>query len=81
MRIYCTECGEKAVIRTSEQISKTTRKLSCSCTDIQCGHTFVVDVVFSHTVSPSAYAMPEKVREAIQNQSPSQIRALFLPLA
>lgn len=81
MRIHCTECDAKAVIRSSERISNVTRRAYCVCSNPQCGHTFAVDVSFSHTISPSALALPPALREAVQSRSPAQIRALFLPLA
>ncbi len=56
MKVYCPECGELA------NICKTNRKdvhlsdLYCRCSDVECGHTFVLNVTFSHTISPSAKA-------------------------
>ena len=79
MRIYCTECEAKATIRSSEQLSTTTRKAYCVCTNPACGHSFVVTISFSHTISPSALSLPRMLRDAIQEQSPAQIRELFLP--
>jgi mRNA-degrading endonuclease toxin of MazEF toxin-antitoxin module len=80
MRIYCAECEGKAIIRSSEQMSKTTRRVYCACPNIKCGHTFAVDVSFSHTISPSALALPPSVRKALQTQSLSQIRGIFKSL-
>ncbi|WP_249415496.1 ogr/Delta-like zinc finger family protein [Enterobacter roggenkampii] len=30
-----------------------TRKSRCACTEVECGHTFVFNASFSHTLSPS----------------------------
>ena len=79
MRIYCSRCGQKAIIRTSKQLGGT-RKLYCLCGDPQCGHSFVMDLSFSHTISPSALDLPEKVRAGLQQQSPGQILSLFAVL-
>ncbi len=69
MRIRCDRCGEKAVIRSSEEISARLKKLYCACTNVRCGHTFVMDLSFGHTLSPSAFDLPEAVRNAVQSAS------------
>ena len=73
MRIKCIACGEKAVIRSSEEMSQTIRRAYCSCRNVKCGHTFALDVTFSHSISPSAFALPPAVLEALQSQRPGQI--------
>ena len=46
------------------------KHLYCSCNNPECGHTFVMEVTFSHTLSPSAMDIPraalEKIRQANQ---------------
>ena len=81
MRIYCTRCTNKAIIRTSKEMSPTTRQLYCSCTDPECGHTFVMDLSFSHTLSPSALDLPEPVRLGLRTKTHSEVLSLFGGLA
>lgn len=50
MRIKC-QCGRPAVISKSEIISKESTELYCSCTDASCGHSFVTEVAYKHTLS------------------------------
>lgn len=52
-------------------IRKTNRKhpqlsdVYYQCTNLECGHTFVMNVSFSHTISPSALAGDGRVRELL----------------
>lgn len=82
MRVYCRECGGKAKIASSEFVTPMFTKLYCSCLDVHCGHTFVANLSFSHTLRPPAgdvdqllfdrlRGMPaEKRRELIERVSP-----------
>lgn len=81
MRIECPRCRSKATIRTSKAMSESYRQLYCACTDTECGHTFVMDLTFSHTLSPSALDLPEKVRLDIRGKSQPEMLTLFSSLA
>ncbi|HCH1030155.1 TPA: ogr/Delta-like zinc finger family protein [Vibrio parahaemolyticus] len=54
MRVVCPECGQKSRIQKSNHISASYSDLYCSCSDPECGHTFVMNLSYSHTLSPSA---------------------------
>ncbi|MCA2412818.1 MULTISPECIES: ogr/Delta-like zinc finger family protein [Vibrio] len=54
MRVFCPECGEKSRIQKSNRMSTKYADLYCSCNDSECGHTFVMNLSYSHTLSPSA---------------------------
>lgn len=81
MRIKCNKCGSHATIRSSEQPSTEVKRLYCICNNIQCGHTFAMDVTFSYTISPSAMDLPEDLRAKIQESTPMEQRALFKGLS
>jgi len=66
MRIKCNRCGEAATIQSSYQASADLKQLYCSCTNPMCGHTFVMDLAFSHTLSPSAVDIPPEALEKIR---------------
>lgn len=53
-RIYCTECDEKAVVTSSNKVSKQVTHLYCQCQNVHCGHTFRLSQSFDHTISPPA---------------------------
>lgn len=72
MRILCTVCHKKAVIGKTDRITVGVANLYCSCTDPECGHTFVVNVSFSHTISPSAKSATEVVSALVRALSPTQ---------
>lgn len=66
MRIVCDRCQSKARIATRRAITPQFTKLYCTCTNAECGHTFVMNLEFAHTLSPSALDLPEATREALR---------------
>jgi len=78
MRIICDRCKSKARIETTREITPGFRRLYCACRNVECGHTFVMDLTFSHTLSPSALDLPTETRDALRDcSSRAQARALF----
>ena len=53
MRVYCPECESKAYINTRKNLTIQVTDLYCSCSSVECGHTFVSTLSFKHTISPS----------------------------
>lgn len=80
MRIECERCHAQATIYTRKKQSDTLSELFCSCKNPECGHSFVMDLAFSRTISPSALDFPSGVQEQIQNLSKIQIRQLLAGL-
>ncbi len=80
VRVYCNRCGSVARIESSSQEVETYKKLYCGCKNPECGHTFVMDLSFSHTLSPSALDMPENVRKVIQRADRTEQMLLFSEL-
>ncbi|PMK16032.1 ogr/Delta-like zinc finger family protein [Vibrio splendidus] len=76
MRIVCTECGEKARIQKSNRISAGYSDLYCSCSDPECGHSFVMNLTFSHTLSPSAKTTSQLAFEMVKALAPDQRQEL-----
>lgn len=72
LTIYCPECGEKAMIKKSNRKHKELTDLYCACRDPLCGHTFVLNLTFSHTLSPSAKKQEALLLAMIKNLSPQQ---------
>lgn len=77
MRVYCKECGSKGRIASRDELSKEFAKLYCQCGDAACGHTWVANLTFSHTLSPSAQAIDRLVFDRLRNLSRAQQRELF----
>ena len=72
MRVVCPECGEKACIQKSNRISAGYSDLYCSCSDPECGHSFVMNLTFSHTLSPSAKTTSQLAFEMVKALAPEQ---------
>lgn len=66
MLIRCDRCGGKAIITTRREVTPQFTKLYCVCCNAECGHTFVMNLEFAHTLSPSAFDLPKATREAIR---------------
>jgi len=77
MRIRCNRCGNTATIQSSSQPGPEVKQLYCCCNNPECGHTFVMEVTFSHTLSPSAMDLPQEVRDRIQASTTMEQRELF----
>ncbi|RWX55777.1 ogr/Delta-like zinc finger family protein [Photobacterium chitinilyticum] len=81
MRVFCPECGEKARIQKTNRISTSYADLYCSCSDPECGHSFVMNLSFSHTLSPSAKNTTELVTALVNSMSPEKAKELHNQLA
>ena len=65
MKMTCPECLASATIRKTNRKHPQLADVYCSCTNVECGHTFVMNVSFSHTISPSALKGQGRVKELI----------------
>ncbi|MEM5451874.1 MULTISPECIES: ogr/Delta-like zinc finger family protein [Paraburkholderia] len=56
MRILnrCPHCRTRATARSSREMSLTFREVTYQCNSPECGHTYVVNMEFARTLSPSA---------------------------
>ena len=80
VRVQCIKCGKVGRIESSSQEAETVKKLYCSCTNPKCGHTWVEELAFSHTLSPSALDLSTQLREKIQHVPPAEQVKLFAGL-
>ncbi|MCG3462036.1 ogr/Delta-like zinc finger family protein [Xenorhabdus bovienii] len=72
LKIICPECGAKAIIRKTNRMHREIADVYCSCFDVECGHTFVMNLIFSHTISPSAKTGDILLQTVINNLNPQQ---------
>jgi len=77
MKINCSACGHKARIRSREEVTPIFVKLYCQCPDINCGHTFVMNLSYSHTLRPSAGAVDQLLFDRLNQLPASKQRQLF----
>ena len=52
MRVYC-QCGERAIVSKSTIKSADSADLSCSCSNPECGHSFVSAIGYRHSLKKS----------------------------
>lgn len=76
MRVLCPECGEKSRIHKSNRITNEYSDLYCSCSDPECGHSFVMNLSYSHTLSPSAKATSQMALSLAKALSPESRQEL-----
>lgn len=53
LHVACTECSARATIKKTVWKDKIFADLYLACSSVECGHTFVMNLTFSHTLSPS----------------------------
>jgi predicted RNA-binding Zn-ribbon protein involved in translation (DUF1610 family) len=58
MKIFCPHCGGVGFIRTSKQLTKLVREVTCGCRSLVCGHTFIAHFEAIRTISPAAFPDP-----------------------
>src|SRR5471030_580903 len=80
MKVICTECGAVARIKKTARKHSHFADLYCSCSEPECGHTFVMNMMFSHTLSPSAMTHGRMVKDIADSIHPDQreVAAAFL---
>ncbi|MQT65676.1 transcriptional regulator [Pseudomonas sp. FSL R10-0056] len=72
MRVICRCCEGKALISKVDEVSSLLKKLYCMCLSFECGHKFVMDLEFSHTVKPSAKKLDDCLVERFRDLSSAQ---------
>jgi len=81
MLVICKVCQGKGRIATSDRLSSEFTRLYCHCMDPCCGHTWVTNLTFSHTLSPSAQAADRLLFDRLRCLSRAEQRELFDQLA
>lgn len=76
MRVLCPECGEKSRIHKSNRLDPKFTDLYCSCSDPECGHSFVMNLSYSHTLSPSAKTTSQMAFSLVAALPPEQRKQL-----
>ncbi|EPP5402836.1 ogr/Delta-like zinc finger family protein [Escherichia coli] len=77
MRIFkarCPDCGAPAVIRKTDWKTPELADLYCACSDVECGHTFVCTMTFSHTLSSGARSGRNMVKFLVDAMRPEDRR-------
>lgn len=80
VKVVCIKCGSVGRIESSPQEAETVKKLYCSCSDPECGHSWVMDLTFSHTLSLSALALDIQFRVKNHHVPPVEQVKLFAGL-
>lgn len=70
MRVICNECGSPAVITNRKALSNEVADLYCSCSDSECGHSFVACLSFKHTLSPSRKQASDMLASLLSKMNP-----------
>lgn len=78
-RVICTACNSNAVIKKTVRKHRELSDLYCSCTNIECGHTFKMHLSFASTISPSAISQEEMVK-GVANALTADGRQMMLSL-
>lgn len=71
-KVICPECESNSVIKKTVRKHPHLSDVYCACNNVECGHTFVVNMTFSHTLSPSALTGDKAVKTMIDMITPKQ---------
>lgn len=77
LKIKCPDCGSQAIIKKTNRKHREIADIYCACADVECGHTFVMNLTFSHTLSPSAKTGEAMMQQIISTMSPAQKQMAF----
>lgn len=77
LKIKCPDCGSQAIIKKTNRKHREIADIYCACADVECGHTFVMNLTFSHTLSPSAKTGDAMMQQIISSMSPAQKQMAF----
>jgi len=78
MRVVCPHCDSKALITSSNELSKTVKDLYCTCTNAQtCGASFVYTLAYKHILNPPQQTM-QQMAATVLNQLPAEQRNALL---
>lgn len=78
MRVFithCKECGSPSVIKKTEWKDEGKCLLAVhyiACSNVECGHTFVMKTEYSHTLSPSSLAVKRLKKKVLDKLAPHQ---------
>lgn len=77
MKNQCKECGASAFIQKTARLHPELAVQYCACSNKQCGHTFVQNITFSHTLTPSAKTTDIWLKAAVKGMNPQQRKTLM----
>lgn len=68
MLVICKVCQGKGRIATSDRLSSEFTRLYCHFMDPCCGHTWVTNLTFSHTLSPTDPRLAPHLRQPLHDE-------------
>ncbi len=77
MKIQCRECNGKAIITSTNRLSCDFTRLYCTCRTAQCGHSFVMQLSYSHGLRPAANKLDQHLVEQMRELPPERLEALM----
>lgn len=70
--VVCPDCESKAIISKTNRKHKMLADVYCTCSNPECGHRFVANVTFSHTLCPSALTHGQMIQSLLKGITPEQ---------
>lgn len=72
LKLSCPECHSSAIIKKTSWKHVHLADMYCACDNVECGHTWVSNVTFSHTLSPSGLTGSRLVSELLKRLKPDE---------
>ncbi|ASL93802.1 transcriptional regulator [Serratia marcescens] len=72
LKMICPDCASKAIIQKTNRKHRHLSDIYCVCSNWECGHRFVVNATFSHTLVPSALTHGQIMQSFVNSVTPEQ---------
>lgn len=70
--VICPDCESKSIIAKTNRKHKMLADVYCTCSNPECGHRFVANVTFSHTLCPGALTHGKIMQIIMSGITPDQ---------
>lgn len=77
MQIQCRECRGKAIITTTNRLTCDFTRLYCTCRTAECGHSFVMQLSYSHALRPASNKLDQHLVEQMRELSPERLQSVI----
>lgn len=80
IKIICKHCGDRAVITKNDRQTVEYSRLYCICKNPACGHSWVADIQFSHTLKESRLTKEGVLNYLLDNLPFDSLKSLKLAI-
>lgn len=80
VKVICKHCGERGIITKTDRQTVDYSRLYCTCKNPACGHSWVADIQFSHTLQESKITKDGIINYLLNNLPSDTLATLKLSI-